>query len=170
MSSDTVTIETPVAAHYYDAALEDAEKACFKKVCEILGLRSGVNAFIALLPVKADCIVFDIGGLWTGDTVTFPASAHHFRGRLDLYSRSRPTLQRWLSRLLAALPNAPTHGRADDLVRKTNVTVFRIAPLAGAYGQITTTTIKADEQDKGFVSFTCAVGVDVVFTTAPRAQ
>lgn len=151
------------AANPY-SALEDAEAQCLDKIAETLGLRPGVDAFISLQPGLTDCAVFDIGSLFTGDQAGFPSNVWHFRGRLELYNRHRPTIQAWIMRLLLALPIAPTQGRSNILAEDGNVIVLRIAPENGAIGEVSTIQVKQNERDPGRETFYCMANIDIVFT------
>ena len=83
-------------------ALWEAEDICYRRVLEILGLTDGVDAFISTNGGRYDCAVFDIGSPKSGEVFGFPASKFHWRGRLDLYSRNRRLIQKWIMRLLLA--------------------------------------------------------------------
>ena len=163
------TKEHGLGAARAETALEDAERQSFDKICEVLGLRAGVNAAIGLQPGLSDCAVWDIGYLYTGDQVGFPADTWHFRGKLELYNRSRAAIQRWLMRLMLAFPIAPTQGRSNILAEEGNVVVLRIAPENGAVGEIGTIQVKQNERDAGRETFYCVASFDIVFTARERA-
>ena len=148
-----------------ETALADAEKQCFDKLCAVLGLRPGVSASIGLQPGLSDCVVWDIGYLYTGDQAGFPADTWHFRGKLELYNRNRATVQKWLMRLLLAFPIGPWQGRANDLAENGNVIILRIAPENGAVGEVSTIRVKQTEQDTGRETFYSVANFDIVFTS-----
>lgn len=147
-------------------ALADAEKCALEEICRALGLRPANDGFVSVFPGRADCVVFDIGHLWIGDQVAFPANRFCFRGNLDLYSRSRPALQRWISRLMGSFPVAPSHGRRPAPYGGGRVEVLRIAPESSAIGQITTADVQL-QSDRTTPVFTASVAFDVVFNTLP---
>lgn len=150
-------------------ALWEAEGVCYRKVCEILGLEDGVNAFISTNGGRYDCAVFDIGSPKSGDQFGFPASKFHWRGRLDLYSRDRRQVQRWIMRLLLAMPIGTTQPVARDLADSTTVEVFRIAPQEGCVEEITTVQLKSKKDEEGVAVFTTSVDFDIVFTVGTRS-
>lgn len=145
-------------------ALADAERTCFDRIVEALGLRPGVDAAIGLQPGLADCAVWDIGYLYTGDQAGFAADTFHFRGRLELYSRTRQQVQRWITALLFAFPAGSVQARPGEPPPGGNVLVLRIAPENGAIGEISTIAVKQTEKDAGRETFYCAANFDVVFT------
>lgn len=150
-------------------ALIEAEKICHAKVCEILGLQSGVDCFISTNPGKTDCAIFDIGFLWTGDQAGWPSQVYHFRAKLDLYSRNRAKVQRWLMRLLLAMPISPWQGQSNELDQTTTVRTFRIAPESNGVGEITTTELKEAANVNGVEVFTAGVNFDIIFGVGTRS-
>jgi hypothetical protein len=144
--------------------LHDAELQCMDRIAEALGLRVGVNAFIGLHPGLSDCVVWDIGFLYTGDQASFPANTFHWRGKLELYSRTRQQIQRWIMALLRSFPIAPVHGRATMETGEGPVRILRIAPENGGVGEIATQTVKQHDKDPGRETFYCPANFDVVFT------
>lgn len=144
--------------------LHDAELQCMARIAEALGLRVGVNAFIGLHPGMSDCVVWDIGYLYTGDQAAFPANKYHWRGKLELYNRTRLQIQRWIMVLLRSFPIAPAHGRATMDVGEGPVVTLRVAPENGGIGEIVTKTIKQNDKDPGRETFYCPASFDVVFT------
>ena len=152
-----------------EEALFEAEEICHNRLCEILGLTSGVNSFISTNGGSYDCCVFDIGSVKTGETFGFPASKFHWRGRLDMYSRDRRQIQRWIMRLLLAMPVGTTQPVTSDLSHETIVDVFRIAPQEGCIDEITTVELKAKKDESGIVVFTTSVEFDIVFNIGARS-
>ena len=150
-------------------ALWEAEDICFRRVCEIIGLEKGVNAFVSTNGGRYDCAVFDIGSPKSGEVFGFPASKFHWRGRLDLYSRDRRLIQRWLMRLLLAMPIGTTQPVKDDLSRDTIVSVFRIAPQERCIDEITTVELKSKKDEDGVAVFTTSVEFDIVFSVGARS-
>jgi hypothetical protein len=151
---------------YDEEALCNAETLALKDICHVLGLRPGTDGFVSVFPGRADCVVFDIGHLHIGDQTAFPARHFCFRGNLDLYNRSRPMLQRWLSRLMAAFPVSPWNGRRAALEGPSNVQILRIAPENGAVSQISSVDVTLQPQGQMAVH-TAQVDFDVVFTISP---
>lgn len=152
-----------------DEALYEAERTCFDKLVQVMGLQGeGIDAFISTNGGKVECAVFDIGYPQTGETTGFPATTHHWRAQLEMYSRNRRQLQKWIMRLMLAFPNAPTQGVASELYQNTTVKVLRIAPETRAVSEITTTELKSDPAKAGVNAFTCSVAFDVVFTIGRR--
>ena len=149
-------------------ALADTEEQCLKRIAEALGVRVGVDAFCGLQPGKSDCAVFDIGYLYTGDQMGFPANNFHFRAKLELYNRNRRQIQRWIMRLVLAFPVTPWQGRCDDLRGNGPAMILRLAPENGAVGEVSTITVKQSEKDPGRETFYCAANFDVVFSAAER--
>ena len=164
------TKEHGLGAAMAETALEDAERQSFDKLCEVLGVRPGVNAAIGLQPGLSDCVVWDAGYLYTGDQTGFPADTWHFRGKLELYNRSRAAIQRWIMRLLLAFPIAPTQGRANDLARTGNVIILRIAPENGSVGEMSTIVVKQTEKDPGRETFYSVANFDLIFTAREREK
>ena len=150
-------------------ALYEAENICYRRVLEILGLTDGVNAFISTNGGRYDCAVFDIGSPKSGEVFGFPASKFHWRGRLDLYSRNRRLVQKWIMRLLLAMPIGTTQPVSSDLAENTTVEVFRIAPQEGCIDEITTVELKSKKDADGVPVFTTSVIFDIVFTVGARS-
>lgn len=152
-----------------ELALTEAEKTCFKKMVEILGLHGdGIDAFIGTNGGKVECIVFDIGYPQTGETQGFVAKNFHFRGKVDLYSRNRETIQRWIMRTLLSMPIGPTQSASNELDVDTTVQRFRIAPETRAVTEITTTELKNAPNVAGVNVFTASIDFDIVFTIGTR--
>lgn len=151
-----------------DTALTEAEQTCHRRLCEILGLTDGVDAFISVNGGKVECAVFDIGSPWTGDVMAFPSNTFHFRAQCDLYSRNRKTIQKWIMRILYSMPIAPTQSQSNDLDPNSNVSIFRVVPDSSAVSPITTTELKYAAQEKGITAFTATVMFDVVFCIGER--
>ena len=150
-------------------ALWEAEDICYRRVLEILGLTDGVDAFISTNGGRYDCAVFDIGSPKSGEVFGFPASKFHWRGRLELYSRNRRLIQKWIMRLLLAMPIGTTQPVASDLATDTIVEVFRIAPQERCIDEITTVELKAKKDADGVAVFTTSVEFDIVFTVGARS-
>lgn len=150
----------------YERSMGQAEYACFAELVDILGLQSGVTASIGSPLGKPDSMTWKIAELATGATTTFPAPAHHFFGRLDLFNRDRAMLQRWIMRLMMAFPANHAYNR-DNAVRKAaNVVHFRISPERGAVGDIRATTVEASNTGP-VPTWMATVLFDVVFVTDP---
>lgn len=158
----------PITNEDIDTALTRAEQSCFDKVCELLGVQAGKNAFISVNGGTTDCVVFDIGYPETGEVLGFPAEHFHFRGTLEMYNRSRKQLQKWTMRLMTAMPIATTQSTNEKMPDNTNVTGFRIAPITGAIAPISTTQLKYAAGDKGIETFTTTVTFDILFTVGSR--
>lgn len=152
----------------FEEALFSAEKDCHEKICEILGLQDGVNAFLSVNKGMTDCVVFDIGCPETGELMGFPSNCFHWRGQLDIYNRNRRVIQRWLMRLIAALPIGNTQGTKEKMREGSNVQNFRIMPRPNTNMEITTTTLKYGAGDKGVEVFTTSVLFDIVFNAGSR--
>lgn len=153
----------------FENALTEAEMLCHLKIAEVLGLSDGVDAFICLNPGRTDCAVWDIGGLQTGEQTGFPAEMYHFRGQLELYSRSRQQIQRWIMRLIAAFPLTRWQGVSDEMARETCVDVLRIAPESNAVSAISTTEVHSGTNEKTIPCFTATLQFDIVFGTGARS-
>ena len=150
----------------YEGSLEQAEYACFAELVRVLELQEGKTATIGATLGHPDSMVWRMAGLGTGDTVTFPASAHHFRGVLDLYNRDRPTLQRWIMRLISHFPQNHAYNRDAAPREEANIVHFRIAPERNAVGEVKPTT--AETTNSGPVpTWTVRVVFDVVFIADP---
>ena len=150
-------------------ALTEAERICHRRLCAILGLTDGVDAFISTNGGRYDCAVFDIGYAETGDVFGFAANRYHFRGRVDLYNRNRDLIQEQVMKILEAMPIGQNQSVTDDLYRNTCVAVFRTAPITRAVEEITTVELKAKKDDEGVAVFTTAVHFDIVFSAGVRA-
>lgn len=153
----------------WELAMTEAELVCHRRLCDILGLTDGTDAFISTNGGRVECAVFDIGYSESGDVFGFPADKYHFRGRVDFYSRERKTIQKWIMRILAAMPIGKTQSVTDDLYRNTCVYCFRTAPVARAVEEITTVELKAKKDAEGVPVFTTAVLFDIVFGAGERA-
>lgn len=151
-----------------DKALTEAEKTCFRTLCEILGVTDGVDAFISTNGGRAECIVFDIGYCQTGETQAFPATTLHFRGKVDLYSRNRETIQKWIMQMILALPISPTQSQSNALDAVTTVRTFRLAPETRNPTEITTTELKNEPSKTGITVFTASADFDIVFSIGKR--
>ena len=100
-----------------ESAMTLAEEACFAFLSELLGYEPEKDSFISVRARGAlDCMVFDIGGMATGDVATFRAEQYHWRGSADFYNRDRTLLQRVLMRLVERLPIAPQYEKAHALL------------------------------------------------------
>lgn len=149
-------------------ALADAENQCLRKLGETLALRPGDGIFCALQPGRTDCAVFDVGYLYTGDQAGYPANVFHFRAKLDLYSRDRAKLQRWLMRLFLTFPVGPSNSRSNEMMGEGPVINFRLAPESTGVGEISTIAVKQSADDPGRETFYCVAKFDVVFSAAER--
>ena len=154
----------------FTRSLDEAEGACVAFLAEALCMRPGVDLFRSVNPGVADGGVFDIGYPQTGDLNTFRAPVYHFRAQLDLVSRDRRLLQARLMAILAALPVSSRHAPGSPLRADTNVETLRVAPEAGAVGEITTAKIAVEEGRREIPVFTSSVRFDVVFLAGDRAE
>ena len=150
-------------------ALWEAEGVCFRRLCEVLGLTEGVDAFISVNGGRYDCAVFDIGSPRSGEVFGFPATKFHWRGKLDFYSRDRRQIQRWIMRLLLAMPIGTTQPVSRDLATDTIVEVFRLAPQERCIDEITTVELKSKKDEEGVAVFTTSAEFDIVFTVGARS-
>lgn len=152
----------------FEASLGEAEDACFEALCRILDLRAGATAFIGANDGRADCMVFDVGALQTGDMAAYRAERFHFRGQADLYNRSRRTLQAWLMRIVAALP-VQRHGGTRSFLRSdTNVVQFRVVPEPTAVSAVSSAEVETATNGKKIPVYTATVQFDIVFNTGVR--
>lgn len=147
----------------HEDALFNAERDCLLKLCEILGVHEGRDAFISVNKGLADCVVFDIGSPETGDVFAFPANTYHWRGKLDIYNRDRKSVQRSLMRLVAALPTKSSQGTAEMMPPNSNVSQFRLAPIPQAVSEITTAELKVGNSEKTLATFTASATFDIIF-------
>ena len=150
----------------YETSLEQAEAACFAELAELLELQEGKNATIAISKGQADGMVFMMGGLGSGETMTFPAHAHYFTAGVDLFNRDRATLQRWVMRIVGNYPVNHVY-RTDDFVRDdANVIHFRVNPGRESVGKITATTVTGSNTGE-VPTWTAHIDFDVVFIADP---
>lgn len=152
----------------FEEAMEKAERDCFDKICEILGVREGVSAFLSTNGGATDCIVFDIGHPETGDMMAFPSCVFHWRGQMDVYNRSRRQIQKWLMRLIAAMPIGTSQATEEQMPEGSNVQNFRIVPITNSISDIVTTQLKYAAGDKGVEVYTTTVIFDIVFNAGSR--
>lgn len=144
----------------FEESLTAAEIACKNALHSLF---DRVESKRATNPGMPDCNVFDIGYVATGDTLTFPSSAYHFRAALDLYRRDRTELQRAIMRILATLPINEDNNIEANLRETSNVVHFRVAPETNAVTAITTTNVNPDKDAKPIPTYTVTVSFDVVF-------
>lgn len=148
----------------FENSMTEAEAACFQFLCELLGYEPEVDAFISVRARGAlDCMVFDIGGMQSGDVTTFKAKNYHWRGSAEFYNRDRTLLQRVLMRLVQRLPVAPKESFLD-----TNVRHFRIAPEQDGVGAIFTKEIETYAGGAKTAVFCSTVQFDIVFSAGDR--
>lgn len=152
----------------FEDAMLNAERDCFDKLNEILGLREGVNSFLSTNKGATDCMVFDIGYPETGEMMGFPSDVFHWRGQADIYHRSRRQIQKWLMRLIAAMPIGTTQATRERMREGSNVQNFRIMPITNGISEITTTQLKFAAGDKGVEVYTSTVIFDIVFNAGSR--
>lgn len=153
----------------FDSAITDAEQACFAMLNEVMGFEPQVDSFISCRGRGAvDCMVFDIGGMQTGDVTTFVAKNYHWRATADFYNRDRGALQRAIMRLLRTLPIAPQYEADHPLLKDSNVVHFRIAPEQDGIGSILTKEIEPRNGAAKIPVFVCTVQFDVVFSVGDR--
>ena len=155
----------------FDESLTTAELSCFAMLCTRLGLDAGANAFVSVRGENAaDCIVFDIGYVQTGDTLAFDAEQFHFRASADIYGRSRAEVQKWIMRLVRAFPVGAQYQPDSPLREDSNVLEFRIAPETKAIGPVLTQEIQTKAGGAKIPVFCATVLFDVVFATGPRDE
>ena len=148
-----------------DNALTQAEDACARVLCEMLGLTPEVDFTVSTSKGYPDCAVFDIGRLQSGDVAAFPSNAWHFRAHADLYNRDRATLQCWIMRILDRMHIGKNWFADHPLREDTNVANFQVAPEANAVGEITTTTVSTSTNAQPVPTYTVTVAFDVVFVS-----
>ena len=152
-----------------EGSLEQAEYACFTELMNLLELQEGTTATIGVTRGFPDSMTWRIAALGTGETMTFPASAHYFRGVLDLYHRERPMLQRWIMRLISHFPQNNAYNRDATPREDANIVHFRIAPERGAVGE--TKQVSMATTNSGAVpTWTARILFDVVFIADPDYQ
>ena len=152
-----------------EGSLEQAEYACFTELMNLLELQEGTTATIGVSRGFPDSMTWRIAALGTGETMTFPATAHYFRGVLDLYNRNRSTLQRWIMRLVSHFPQNHAYNRDATPREDANIVHFRIAPERGAVGE--TKQISMATTNSGAVpTWTASILFDVVFIADPDYQ
>ena len=156
------------APNQFEEAMFQAERDCFDKVCEILGLQEGKSAFLSVNKGMLDCVVFDIGYPETGDMMAFPSDVFHWRGQLDIYNRSRRQIQKWLMRLIAAMPIGTSQATDEQMPEGSNVQNFRIVPVTNSISDIVTTQLKYAAGDKGVEVYTSTIIFDIVFIAGSR--
>ena len=144
-------------------ALTEAENACARVLCDLLGLTPGVDFTVATSLGLPDCAVFDIGRLDTGEVAAFPSNAWHFRASADLYNRDRAALQRWIMRILDAMHIGRNWFASHPLREDTNVANFQVAPEANAVSEIKTATVSTSTNAQPVPTYTASVAFDVVF-------
>ena len=153
----------------YEGSLEQAEYACFQELTNLLELQEGISATIGFPLGFPDSMTWRIAALGAGDTMTFPASAHYFRGRLDLYNRDRAALQRWIMRLVSHFPVHHAYNSDNPTRADANIVHFRISPERNAIGDITTTTVETSNSGP-VPTWTVAILFDVVFIADPDSN
>lgn len=150
----------------FEESMTAAEEACFNHICGKLAMKPRVNAYISINPGNPDCIVFDIGGGYTGDLNTWPANYMHMRAKMDIYARSRQQVQRTIMRTVRAFPTLPQNN-GDFLVEDSNVVQMRLAPDSGNPSEITTTAVETGNDKAPVPCFVATISFDVVFA-CPR--
>lgn len=154
----------------WEDAIIEAENACWRKVNEILGLTGGVNSFTGIKGDNAvECAVFDIGKPESGEQFGFTSDKFHFRGQVDLYSRRREDIMRWIMRLIGTMP-VQTRQSTDAKIPNSNVYCFRIQPLNNCMNVITTVDIPVGiiSDNRKVEVFTTSVFFDIVFFAGKR--
>ena len=146
-------------------ALTRAENACARVLCELLGLRPGVNFTVATSLGLPDCAVFDIGHLSSGEVAAFPSNAWHFRANADLYNRDRAELQRWIMLILDGMHIGRNWFADHPLREDTNVANFQVAPDENAVSGIKTATVSTSTNAQPVPTYTASVEFDVVFVS-----
>lgn len=144
-------------------ALTQAEDACARVLCELLGLRPGVTFTVATSTGLPDCAVFDIGRLASGEVAAFPSNAWHFRASVDLYNRNRAELQRWIMLILDGMHIGRNWFAEHSLREDTNVANFQVAAEDNGVSEITTTAVSASTNAQPVPTYTASVAFDVVF-------
>lgn len=154
----------------WEDAMIEAEDACWRKTTEILGLTCGVDSFTGIKSDNAvECAVFDIGKPESGEQFGFTSDKFHFRGQVDLYSRNRQEIMRWVMKLIGAMP-IQTRQSTEAKIPNSNVYCFRIQPLGNCMNVITTVEIPVGKiRDNTKVEvFTTSVFFDIVFFAGER--
>lgn len=153
-----------------ERALEEAEIAAFNYLCHVMKFTPGRDAYISTNPGKTpECMVFDIGQLYTGDGNVFKCDTFHFRGQADFYSRKREDLQRKIMRLLSAFPYTGTQAGVQNTgLSNTNVGRFRIVPESNCITEIKTVTIPVAGNVSGVAGYCFTALFDTVFYAGKR--
>lgn len=144
----------------FEDAMGQAEIACAAHIHKTTGMTVCVGSNDRGL---ADCAVFDIGYLQTGEHATFKAGAYHFRAKLDIYRRTRKDVQKTIMLLLQSFPVNADVNAAADLRENSNVLVFRIAPVAQGVSEIATADVQQIKDAKPIRCWTATAFFDVVF-------
>ena len=157
----------------FENCICDAEEACLRKLCDILGLAYGVTAFAGIKSDKAvECAVFDIGRPEDPQVFGFTATSFYFKGQVDLFSRNRKQIQRWVARLMQAMPIQTAQATRVKMPEGSNVEQFRITANGMPVNDITTVDLPvgSEEDGKTVEVFTTAVFFDIIFTTGTRVS
>ena len=144
----------------FDESLALAEIACAQHIHKTTGMTVCVGTNDGGL---ADCAVFDIGYLQTGEHAAFQASAYHFRAKLDIYRRSRTDVQLAIMQLLRSFPINADVNAMGDLRENSNVIVFRLAPQTQGVSETTTADVQQKKDQRTIRCFTATALFDVVF-------
>lgn len=155
----------------FDDSLTAAEVACYALLCERLGLSPGENAFVSIRGENAaDCIVFDIGHLQSGESMAFEADQLHFRASAEIYGRSRATVQKTIMRMVRSFPIGGQFAPGHHIREDSNVLEFRVAAEQKSIGPVTTQEVQLKTGGPKVPLFAATVLFDVVFATGARGE
>lgn len=143
----------------FEDSLEAAEIACKQHLERKLGFKIMRSVGVGL----PDEAVFDIGHLQTGEQMSYPAGAFHWRAQLDIYRRDRPELQRCIMRVIQSFPINRDMNADDELRETSNVELFRIALETNAVGTITRTDVTPPKATNSTQTNVVTILFDVVF-------
>ena len=154
----------------YDDAMTQAETACAERIAQILDLKIADDFTIGISDGQANGAVFDIGKINLAEMTTFNSPTHCFRASLNLFHRDRATLQRWIMRLIHALPVNHAYHWDDPLREDTNVAQLRIVPDSSSIGKVVPTQVTPKIGGAPVPTWTCEIGFDVVFVVSEDAE
>ena len=154
----------------WEDAMWQAEDACALKLAEVMGLKPKNDIFTGIKSDNAvDCAVFDIGKPETGDQFGYVADHFHFRGQVDLYSRDRRQIMKWVMRIFGSMP-MHTCQATEAKLPNSNVECFRVQPVNNCMNVITTVEIPVGKiaDNRKVEVFTTSVFFDIVFFGGQR--
>lgn len=147
----------------YEEAMTQAEAACTAYLAGILELEVGKDMTIGIDNGQDHGGVFDIGQISVGATTTFNAGAMAYSATLKVYHRDRAQLQKWIMRLIHALPTNGQYSKASPLREQSGVCQLRIVPDSGSIGKLVPATVNVKASGKDLSVWSCLVKFDVVF-------